>query len=88
MIVTSGNGEILVGGKKVSVGPGSMMYCESNQLHGVKNTGSEPLGDIGVVVGLPNQWMLSPFFLLVEGHFRPWAAGNEGSPFPQRRYCP
>jgi mannose-6-phosphate isomerase-like protein (cupin superfamily) len=43
MIVTSGNGEILVGGKKVSVGPGSMMYCESNKLHGVKNTGSEPL---------------------------------------------
>jgi mannose-6-phosphate isomerase-like protein (cupin superfamily) len=43
MIVTSGNGEILVGGKKVNVGPGSMMYCESNKLHGVKNTGSEPL---------------------------------------------
>lgn len=43
MIVTSGNGEILVGGKKVNVCPGSMMYCESNQLHGVMNTGSEPL---------------------------------------------
>jgi mannose-6-phosphate isomerase-like protein (cupin superfamily) len=43
MIVTSGNGEILVGGKKVNVSPGSMMYCESNQLHGVKNSGSEPL---------------------------------------------
>lgn len=43
MIVTSGSGEILVGGKKVKVGPGSMMFCESNQLHGVKNTGSEPL---------------------------------------------
>jgi mannose-6-phosphate isomerase-like protein (cupin superfamily) len=43
MVITSGNGEILVGGKKVAVGPGSMMYCESNQLHGVKNTGSEPL---------------------------------------------
>jgi len=43
MIVTSGNGEILVGGKQVKVGPGSMMYSESNQLHGVRNTGSEPL---------------------------------------------
>lgn len=43
MIVTTGNGEILVGGKRVKVGPGSMMYCESNQFHGVKNTGSEPL---------------------------------------------
>ena len=43
MIVTEGSGEILVGGKKVNVGPGSMMYCESNQLHGVKNTGTQPL---------------------------------------------
>jgi mannose-6-phosphate isomerase-like protein (cupin superfamily) len=43
MIVTEGTGEILVGGSKVKVGPGSMMYCESNQLHGVKNTGAQPL---------------------------------------------
>jgi len=43
MIVTEGTGEILVGGNKVKVGPGSMMYCESNQLHGVKNTGTQPL---------------------------------------------
>jgi mannose-6-phosphate isomerase-like protein (cupin superfamily) len=43
MVVTEGSGEMLVGGKKVKVGPGSMMYCESNQLHGVKNTGTQPL---------------------------------------------
>jgi quercetin dioxygenase-like cupin family protein len=43
MIVTEGAGEILVGGKKVKVTPGSMMYCESNKLHGVKNTGTQPL---------------------------------------------
>jgi len=43
MVVTEGNGEILVNGKKVQVGPGSMMYCEANQLHGVKNTGTKPL---------------------------------------------
>jgi mannose-6-phosphate isomerase-like protein (cupin superfamily) len=43
MVIASGNGEILVGGEKVSVGPNSMMYCESNKLHGIKNTGSEPL---------------------------------------------
>ena len=43
MIVTEGTGEILVGGKNVNVGPGSMMYCESNQVHGVKNTGTQPL---------------------------------------------
>jgi mannose-6-phosphate isomerase-like protein (cupin superfamily) len=43
MVVTSGTGEILVGGKNVKVGPGSMMYCEGDKLHGVKNTGSEPM---------------------------------------------
>jgi len=43
MVVTEGTGEILVGGKTVVVGPGSMMYCESNQLHGVKNTGTQSL---------------------------------------------
>lgn len=43
MIVTEGTGEVLVAGRKFTVGPGSMMYCESNQLHGVKNTGAQPL---------------------------------------------
>ena len=43
MVSTDGNGEILVNGKKVQVGPGSMMYCEANQLHGVKNTGTKDL---------------------------------------------
>jgi mannose-6-phosphate isomerase-like protein (cupin superfamily) len=43
MLVTSGTGEMFVNGQHVKVGPGSMMYCESNQLHGVKNTGAEPL---------------------------------------------
>lgn len=43
MLVTEGEGEILVGGKTVRVGPGSQMYCEGNRLHGVKNTGTTPL---------------------------------------------
>lgn len=43
MIVTEGTGEILVDGKKSPVGPGSMMYCESNRLHGILNTGQVPL---------------------------------------------
>ena len=43
MLITSGTGEILVNGKNVKVGPGSMMYCEADQLHGVKNTGTEPM---------------------------------------------
>ena len=43
MIVTEGAGEMIAGGKTYQVGPGSMLYCEANQVHGVKNTGSEPL---------------------------------------------
>lgn len=43
MLVTEGQGEILVGGKTYQVGPGALMYSESNKLHGVKNTSSSPL---------------------------------------------
>jgi mannose-6-phosphate isomerase-like protein (cupin superfamily) len=42
MIVTEGHGEILVHGVTHKVGPGAIMYCEGNQLHGVKNTGTAP----------------------------------------------
>jgi quercetin dioxygenase-like cupin family protein len=42
MIMTEGHGTILVNGKNVEVGPGSIMYCEANRLHGVKNTSSKP----------------------------------------------
>lgn len=42
MMITEGRGEILVDGLRHSVGPGDMMYCEGNQLRGVKNTGSAP----------------------------------------------
>ena len=43
MVVVSGFGEILVGGEEVPVSPNAMMYCESNKLHGIKNTGTDPL---------------------------------------------
>ena len=43
MIVTEGSGEISVEGEITAVGPGSMMYTGANKLHGVRNTGDEPL---------------------------------------------
>jgi len=43
MIMTEGKGTILVGGKHYDVANGSVMYSESNKLHGVKNTGSQPM---------------------------------------------
>lgn len=42
MLVTEGTGEILVGGKTHAVGFGSLMYCEGNALHGIKNTSAAP----------------------------------------------
>jgi mannose-6-phosphate isomerase-like protein (cupin superfamily) len=43
MIMTEGEGMILVGGKNAPVSVGTVMYVEGNHLHGVKNTSSKPL---------------------------------------------
>ena len=43
MIVASGTGEIVVGDTITQVGPGSIMYCAGNTLHGIINTGKVPL---------------------------------------------
>src|SRR3982750_1021862 len=39
MIVAVGTGVIEVDGKKTPVGPGAIMYCGANVLHGITNTG-------------------------------------------------
>lgn len=36
-------GEIVVEGKVTEVGPGATMYCAAGRLHGIKNTGTQPL---------------------------------------------
>jgi mannose-6-phosphate isomerase-like protein (cupin superfamily) len=43
LIVASGTGEIECGGTKTPVGPGAVMYCAGQTLHGITNTGAEPL---------------------------------------------
>lgn len=43
LIVASGTGEIVCGDATTPVGPGAVMYCAGNTLHGVTNTGAEPL---------------------------------------------
>jgi len=43
MIVASGTGEIVCGGKVTPVGPGAMMYCAGDVIHGITNTGKVPL---------------------------------------------
>jgi quercetin dioxygenase-like cupin family protein len=43
MVITEGTGEILVEGKTTKVAPGTMMYCAAGKLHGIVNTGKEPL---------------------------------------------
>lgn len=43
MVITEGTGEISLEGKIMKVGPGAMMYCAANRLHGIVNTGGKPL---------------------------------------------
>ena len=42
-LVTGGTGEISVDGKITKVGPGAMMYCGAGTVHGIVNTGKQPL---------------------------------------------
>jgi mannose-6-phosphate isomerase-like protein (cupin superfamily) len=43
MIVASGTGTIECAGKITEVGPGAMMYCAGDVVHGITNTGKVPL---------------------------------------------
>ncbi len=43
MIIASGTGEIECAGETTAVGPGAVMYCAGNTLHGITNTGKVPL---------------------------------------------
>ena len=43
LLVTEGSGEIVVEGEVTKVGPGSMMYTAADSLHGIKNTGQDPM---------------------------------------------
>jgi mannose-6-phosphate isomerase-like protein (cupin superfamily) len=43
MVITEGSGEIVVDGKTTRVSSGSMMYCAAGTLHGIVNTGKDPL---------------------------------------------
>ena len=43
MIVADGTGEIECDGKVTQVGPGAIMYCAGNVLHGIRNTGKVPM---------------------------------------------
>jgi len=43
LIIADGTGEIECAGKLTKVGPGAIMYCAGNVLHGITNTGKVPL---------------------------------------------
>jgi mannose-6-phosphate isomerase-like protein (cupin superfamily) len=43
LIVSEGTGEIYCGDETTQVGPGAIMYCAGNVLHGIKNTGKVPM---------------------------------------------
>lgn len=43
LIIAEGTGAIECDGKTTQVGPGAIMYCAGNVLHGIVNTGRVPL---------------------------------------------
>jgi mannose-6-phosphate isomerase-like protein (cupin superfamily) len=43
LIVAGGTGEIECGGVTTKVGPGDIMYCAGDVLHGITNTGPVPM---------------------------------------------
>src|SRR5262245_32044382 len=43
LIIADGTGEIECDGHVTQVGPGAIMYCAGNTLHGIVNTGKVPL---------------------------------------------
>jgi mannose-6-phosphate isomerase-like protein (cupin superfamily) len=43
LIVSEGTGEIECDGKITPAGPGAIMYCAGNVLHGITNTGKVPM---------------------------------------------
>lgn len=43
LIIADGTGVIQCDGKDTQVGPGAVMYCAGNILHGITNTGKVPL---------------------------------------------
>ena len=43
LIIADGTGEIECAGQTTQVGPGAIMYCAGNVLHGITNTGKVPL---------------------------------------------
>jgi mannose-6-phosphate isomerase-like protein (cupin superfamily) len=43
LIISEGTGIIECEGKVTDVGPGAIMYCAGNALHGITNTGKVPL---------------------------------------------
>ena len=43
LIIAEGTGEIECAGKITQVGPGAVMYCDGNVLHGITNTGKVPM---------------------------------------------
>jgi len=43
LIIAAGTGDIECAGVTTPVGPGAVMYCAGNTLHGITNTGKVPL---------------------------------------------
>jgi XRE family transcriptional regulator, regulator of sulfur utilization len=52
-VVLRGTLEVLLGETKKMAGPGSVVFCASNELHGIRNGGSEPASYIVMRLDTP-----------------------------------
>ncbi len=51
MLLRGGRLDLILDGKTEPLGPGDIAWCASNQLHGLKNTGTEPANYFVVAIG-------------------------------------
>ena len=52
MLIREGNLEFILEGKTEPVGPGGVVYAASNELHGLKNTGTVPANYFVMAIGI------------------------------------
>jgi mannose-6-phosphate isomerase-like protein (cupin superfamily) len=51
MLIREGNAEFILDGKSEHAGPGGVAYAASNELHGLKNTGTVPANYFVIAIG-------------------------------------
>lgn len=54
-VVLAGQGEFTVGHRKQTCGPGELVLAPAGEVHGVRNTGSDPLSFLTIIAPMPGK---------------------------------